>query len=131
MVSEERWEVVGSGVWRLLEVMAKVQALERSGGDYSVHCQVLSNLLSSFFSCLSQTTCLLKLGEANPACSVLAQCCLVYPTEGRVDVRAEMSLGRCATLLAGWVGPCGSHGDQECLRVFFLMSLITRALSRV
>ena len=50
--------------------------------------------------------------------------------DGKVDVRAEISLGRCATLLAGWVGPRGSHGDQECLRVFFLTSLITRALSQ-
>jgi hypothetical protein len=94
-----------------MEAMAGVETLERSGGDYSAHCQVLSNLLSFFFNCLTQTTCLLE-------------------QDGKVDVRAEISLGRCATLLAGWVGPRGSHGDQECLRVFFLTSLITRALSQ-
>ena len=64
-------EVEGSGEWLLMEAMAGVETLERSGGDYSAHCQVLSNLLSFFFNCLTQTTCLLEQGETPSL-----QCCL-------------------------------------------------------
>ena len=103
MVSEGRWEVERSEVWRLIEVIAKVQALERSGGDYSVHCQVLSNLLSSFFSCLSQTTCLLKQGEAYPACSgaCTVLCGMGYRRQSGCEGRDE-SWKMCH--ITGWVG---------------------------
>lgn len=41
-------------VWRLLEVMG--EGLEKRGSDYSTQCQVLTNLLSFYFSCLTGTT---------------------------------------------------------------------------
>ena len=39
-------------MWRVLEVVGEVEGLESSEGDYSAHCQVISNLLSFFFNCI-------------------------------------------------------------------------------
>ena len=62
-------------VWRVLEIIGRVGVLEWSGGEYSNHCQVLTNLLACFDS-LS----------------------LVRGLE------AELCVGQCATLLARWAG---------------------------
>jgi hypothetical protein len=74
------WRMVEGGgdmhsVWRVLEMIGRVGVLEWSGGEYSNHCQVLTNLLASFDS-LS----------------------LVRGLE------AELCVGQCATQLARWAG---------------------------
>ena len=57
---------------------------------------------------------------------IVCSVCDHLVTDGRVDVKAEMCLGRCAALLAVWV-----DGSKEPLRMFFLTSLLRRALSQV
>lgn len=52
--AEDQWVGEECGVWRLLEVMG--EGLGERGSDYSTHCQVLTNLLSFYFSCLTGTT---------------------------------------------------------------------------
>ena len=46
-------------------------------------------------------------------------------------MRCEVCLGRCAAVLAKWVGPGACHGNSEALRVYFLNTLIRSALSEV
>ena len=59
--------------WRVLQMMGKVGGLEGSGGEYSTHCKILTNLLVSFDS-LSTLT-------------------------GMVS---ELCVGQCVALLARW-----------------------------
>jgi hypothetical protein len=101
--SGERAEEAG----RVLQVMREVGSLERSGGDYSTHCQVLANLLSTFFSCV--------------ACSCIC--------ESAVEV--ELVLSHCTKLLVRWVGPASKHSSKDALKIFVLTSLLKRAMSQV
>ena len=122
------------GVWRVLEVMGEVEGLGEGGGDYSTHCRVLANLLSFYFSCLAGAADRLGQGMRLPVCPAAAsshgQSCLLSGAAEAVG--KEVCLGRCAVLAAGWVGPAGaSQGCREPLRMFFLTSLIARALSQV
>jgi hypothetical protein len=100
--SGERAEEAG----RVLQVMREVGSLERSGGDYSTHCQVLANLLSTFFSCV--------------ACSCIC--------ESAVEV--ELVLSHCTKLLVRWVGPASKHSSKDALKIFVLTSLLKRAMSQ-
>lgn len=59
--AEGNWAEEEGGVWRLLEVMGEVGLEKR--GDYSMHCQVLTNLLSFYFRCLINTTHQLASGK--------------------------------------------------------------------
>ena len=124
-------------MWRVLEVMGEVEGLGEGGGDYSTHCRVLANLLSFYFSCLAGAADRLGQGMRQPVRSMYArllpshsQSCLLSGAAEAVG--KEVCLGRCAVLAAGWVGPAAaSQGCREPLRMFFLTSLIARALSQV
>lgn len=65
-------------------MMEKVEVLERSGGEFSTHCQVLTNLLSSFNHLAKGT-----------------------------GVETELCVGQCIVLLAQWVGCDSSHSSLK------------------
>lgn len=54
------------GVWRLLEVISVIKHLETSKGDYSIHCEIISNLLSVFFNYIIHLQCGRKEGIYHP-----------------------------------------------------------------